>query len=456
MVYDVIIIGGGPAGSSAATYLRQNNLSVLILEKEKFPRDHVGESLIPFCYHKLKELGVYNDIAKFATYKPGVNFSDHTGHHQSIWCFDEVIKGPEHLSMHCLRAHFDEALLRHAEKQGAKVLEEHLVTDVNLEGTDNLVEVTANEASKNKNTFKGKFLLDASGQGTFLSKKFNAKKTFKGLDRTAFFCHWLNNTYDQPLNEGLIKIIYLGGEKQGWIWVIPVGPNHLSIGVTLNNSYVKDRKKQLTENNSVNWMKELYLSEVLEAKVLTSILATAELEHEVLTTGDYSYYTDNKFGKNYALIGDSGAFLDPIFSSGIYVAFESANFVTQAISKGFNNPDEMQHHLTEAYSTINGAYILLEKFIRLFYDSDTLHFAHIGSDSKKEFEGFKNAYEILHYLLAGDFFSKSKEYSDFIDQLKTEKTYKRFITLTKSKHETPSEIKSCGYDFEKIYGHLKE
>lgn len=454
MLYDVIIIGGGPAGSSSATYLQKLGLKTLVLEKEQFPRDHVGESLIPFCYYKLEELGALEEVKKFATLKPGVNFVDNAGLHQSVWCFKNVIHDESHMSFHSLRAPFDNALLRNSEKHGAKVLEQHTVKNVILDTPEGHVIVEAEDAQKNKHSFTGKFLIDGSGQGTFLSKKFNSKKLFKGLDRTAFFCHWIKNTYDAPLSEGLIKIIYLGGEKQGWLWVIPVGPDHLSIGVSLNNSYVKEQKKKFGESAVNNWAKELYLSEIKEATVLDPILKNAELEHEVLTIGDYSYYNEKKFGKNYAMIGDSGAFLDPIFSSGIYVAFESANLVSKAIAEGLKDPGQLEKKLEETFTTINGAYELLEKFIRLFYEPQKIHFAHLGSDSEKEFEGFKNAYEILHYLLAGDFFSKYEEYSVFIDEITKEKNFKRFMNLTKSKNNIINEPISCGYSFESIYGHL--
>jgi flavin-dependent dehydrogenase len=148
MLYDVIVIGGGPAGSSSATYLRKLGLSVLVLEKEKFPRDHVGESLIPFCYHKMKELGALDEIKKFATLKPGVNFVDNTGKQQSIWCFKNVIEDESHMSFHSLRAPFDNALLRNSEKHGATVLEEHHVKNVILDAPDNLVKVETEDSQK--------------------------------------------------------------------------------------------------------------------------------------------------------------------------------------------------------------------------------------------------------------------------------------------------------------------
>jgi flavin-dependent dehydrogenase len=455
MVYDILIVGGGPAGSSAATYLSKNNLKVLVLEKEKFPRPHVGESLIPYCYQKLEELGVLDEIKKFAAYKPGVNFVDSKGKKQSVWCFKNVIKNEAHLSFHCLRAPFDNALLRNAEKHGAEVLEEQTVKDIILDSPDGMVEIETETPLGIKNTFKGKFFLDASGQGSFLGKKLGTRKLFAGLDRTAFFCHWLNNDYDSALKEGLIKIIYLGGEKQGWLWVIPVGPNHLSIGVSLNNSYVKEKKKLFSKNNPKEWQKELYLNEIKEASVLEPILKSSRLEHEVLTIGDFSYYNEKKFGKNYAMIGDAASFLDPIFSSGIYVAFETAGMVSNIVSKNIlGNTEEMEKELAKVFKEIEGAYTLIEKFIRLFYTPEIVNFAHIGSSTKMDYEGFLDAYNAFHYLISGDFFTNYKHYSDFLDKISSEKNFKKFLNLTKSMHNELISPETCGENFETIYGHL--
>src|SRR4051812_36833283 len=120
-LYDVAIIGGGPAGSSFATYARQKGFKVILFEKEKFPRDHIGESLIPYTYWKLKELGVLDAVKKFATLKPGVNFVDSDAQKQSTWCFGKILKDDSHMSYHVLRAPFDKTLLDHSKNMGAEV-----------------------------------------------------------------------------------------------------------------------------------------------------------------------------------------------------------------------------------------------------------------------------------------------------------------------------------------------
>lgn len=448
--FDVAIIGGGPGGSSAATYLSQFGYKVVVFEKEKFPRDHVGESLIPYCYYKMKEMGVLDDVLKFATKKPGVQFVDRDAKRESVWCFDKVIDDGAEMSMHTLRAPFDKALLDNSKKCGATVLEEHQVKDVELKNPEQVKIRVANKEGI-ETTFTARFLIDASGQGAFLAKKLEDKKPYEGLDRVAFFSHWLDTEYDAPLSGGLIKIIYLGGEKKGWCWVIPVGRNHLSIGVTLNNSYVKEQKKKYS---GANWKEQLYRNELSEAVNLLPILKNARIEHEVIVMGDYSYSVEKKFGDNYAMVGDSGAFLDPIFSSGIYVAMETAHRVSKSIDIKFREGNEAgQKAFEEHFTAINGGYDLIEKFVRLFYDPELLNFSHIGAD-EDGYVKFLNAYEVFHYLLAGDFFSDYKKYSEFIDDLNKERNFNRFVNYVKSRANEFPNSDFCRYSFEEVYGHL--
>lgn len=454
-ICDVAVIGGGPAGSSFAGYARLKGLTVTLFERERFPRDHVGESLIPFTYGKLKELGVLEDIRRFATYKPGVNFVDTDGVRQSTWCFGQVLKDASSLSFHTLRAPFDKALLDNARRLGAVVHEETAVTGVDLDGPGGLVHVETRGPDGTQRGVQARFLVDASGQGTFLARTLGHKHAHRDLDRVAFFCHWIGNDYDDALRQGLIKIIYLGGSKKGWIWVIPVGRDHLSIGVTLNNDYVREMRAREGAGGSRDWMRELYLAELNSARGLAPIIRNARLEHDVLTIGDYSYYAERKFGPNYALVGDAGAFLDPIFSSGIYVALETASRVAGAVHVKLRLDDKAgDAMLAREYETIDGAYALIEKFIRLFYSPDVLNFAHVDPATGTSFDKFLSAYNIFHYLLAGDFFENHRKYAEFIDTIRSERGYNRFIDYVHLKHGRKGELTTCGYTYNEIYGHL--
>ncbi|MFN8713188.1 MAG: NAD(P)/FAD-dependent oxidoreductase [Bacteroidota bacterium] len=449
--FDVCIIGGGPGGSTCANYLRRLGYSVAVFEKEIFPRDHVGESLIPYTYYKLQEMGVLESIHAFTTKKPGVNFVDRDGLRQSVWCFDKILNDGAEMSMHTLRAPFDHALLKRAAELGAEVYEGATVKHTDL--TDpNCAKTEVEFSNGTRKTITSKFLVDASGQHSFLASRNRNRTPYEGLDRIALFTHWVNTKYDAALSGGLIKIVYLGGEKLGWLWVIPVGRNHLSIGVTLNNAYVKEQKKALGSN----WKETLYRQQVEEALCLKTILADAQIEHEIQVMGDYSYNVEKKFGDNYAHVGDSGAFLDPIFSSGIYVAMEVAERVANCLDIKFKQGHEAgEAAFVKEYQTINNAYQLIEKFIRLFYNPDLLNFSHTGS-SDDGYQKFLNAYEIFHYLLAGDFFSQTEKYSSFIDTLNNERSFNQFVHFVKTKaNEFPTEH-FCNYSFEDVYGHLPE
>ena len=206
-LYDVIIIGGGPSGSTSATLLAQKGLKVLLLEKELFPREHVGESLIPLSYELLEKQGLIDEMKKISTRKPGVSFEDKDGINRSLWCFKSVIKDDSYLSFHMIRSAFDKLLLDNSKKKGATVLEQYTVKNVILDRQDNLVEVHATNSEGQLETFESKFIIDASGQSTFLGRKLGVKKSYADLDRVATWSHWTNNHYDDTLKEGVIKIV---------------------------------------------------------------------------------------------------------------------------------------------------------------------------------------------------------------------------------------------------------
>lgn len=450
--YDVAIIGGGPSGSSAATYLARKGYRVALFEKDRFPREHVGESLIPFCNYRLKDLGVFDDVYKIATRKPGINFVDRDGKRQSVWCFERILKDIAGVTFHTDRATFDKVLLDHSKKNGAQVFEGWPVKDVQLDNPEQVLLRVVSDQGEEKEV-RVKFLLDASGQGTFLAKKTGGKHHYKGLERTAFYRRWLNNDYDAALNAGLIKLIYLGGEKKGWFWVIPIGRNHLSIGVSLNNEYVRERRKMFSGDN---WKNELYAAELAEAVCLEPVLKNAVPQHDTLVIGDYSYYLEQKYGANYAMIGDAGAFLDPIFSSGLFVAMETAFRVTNAVDVKLQQGAEAGRKAFEdTFVDIEAGYRLIEKFVRLFYDNELLNFSH-ASPRSDGFEKFTNAYNVFHYLMAGDFFTNHKKYSEFIDTLNNERNFNKFIQFVRTQADEFPDNEYCRYTFEEVYGHLPE
>ena len=452
-MYDVIIIGGGPAGSTAASLLARQGNSVLLLEKEKFPREHIGESLIPLSYHTLKNLGVLEELKKISPRKPGVNFVESDGKKQSLWCFKNVVKDKSYLSFHVKRSLFDEMLLNNSRKNGAEVLEETAVRNVILDKPDETVEIHTENKKGERNQFFSKFIIDASGQSTFLGSKMGVKTPVDGLDRVALWSHWSNSEFDVPLQQGAIKIVYLGGvEKLGWVWVIPISADNLSIGVVVNNSFLK--KEKIKKSGSSDWKEDIYLQEIADSPAVNMLLKNATMSHKVQVTGDYSYFCDKKLGSNYAMIGDAGAFLDPIFSSGIYVGMHSAELVAEALQHKLKSNNSKP--LEDAYEQINGAVKLLEKFIKLFYSPDILNFAHMGEPEKMlKYNKTETVYSIFHFLLAGDFFKNHIKYSEFIDTMRDTKMIQKFQNLIDHSKDLNFGA-TCGEDFDEMYGEMVE
>jgi flavin-dependent dehydrogenase len=427
---DVVVIGGGPAGSTAASFLSKKGYSVTVLERAKFPRHHVGESMLPFCYHVFKDLGILETMEERFVRKPGVRFIDTDGTYDTAWCFNRHITDESALSFQVIRSEFDDLLLRHSEKLGATVFEETRVVDAVLGEGDEPSVVVAKTADGTEQRFRARFVVDASGRDTFMSNRLGTKTAHKELERTAISCtNWKGAKFKQTLEQGLIQIVYLGGEKQGWMWCIPLGNDRLSVGVVVNTSYYKAARTRLQAAGVEGWKKALYLEEIAQAPFTRDILEHATMHAELQVDGDYSYICHKKWDTNMALIGDASAFIDPIFSTGVYMAMSSGRIAADAIdvrlTKGI---DDGAIACKEAYESIVGAYNLIDKLIRLFYTPESINFAQLSHSNEAfaDFDHYRNAMSVYHFLIAGDFFERPAYYDSFVEQLREEKLYRRF------------------------------
>ena len=263
------------------------------------------------------------------------------------------------------------------------------------------------------------------------------------LDRAALNTHWVGAKFVEGIEEGLLQICYLGGEKKGWIWVIPVGPDRLSIGVVLNHAYIREQKAKLTKRGVKDWQRALYVQELMTADFVRDILEGAEIAQPLMFNGNYSYLVERKFGPKFALIGHASTFIDPIFASGVFLSMNSARLVTNALHEALVSGDEdFLPHLEGVYSQINGAYSLVDKAIRMFYNPKAINWAQVGGAAKLIHQQSENALAIGHFLLAGDFFSRHAEYSKFIDLLEDERNFKTYKKLVMDREEFQSS--SCG------------
>ncbi|MBS1585793.1 MAG: tryptophan 7-halogenase [Bacteroidetes bacterium] len=452
-LYDFIIIGCGPTGAAAATYLTRLGYSVMVFERTKFPRQHEGESLLPFCYPLFKELGVYEEMKTKFVKKPGVRFLNYTDTASATYCFQNIISDESKLSFHVLRSEFDLMLMNNAIKNGAEVMQETKVEKVDLQRPDKIVDVVTVDTAGNRTEWKAKFLIDASGQDTFLAKRSGAKTAYKELDRTAFLTHWEDGAYTDGIDVGLLQLVYLNDKKSGWFGIQPIGKNRLSVGLVINRQYLKEQKKLLLDKGVKDWQMAFYRQEVEECAFTKKILADARIVQPLLIVSDYSYYTDKPWGDNYALLGDAGKFLDPIFASGVYLGMNSAKMFAEAIHTKLSlDVNAGDAHLENAYKHITGAYDLVEKFVHIFYDPNSFNLAEVDPSSESKYKNYETAFSLVHYLLAGDFFNNYDKYSGFLDMLRNPDQFQRWKSLLQSR---PSKNNAtCDSSYNEIFGDI--
>ncbi|MEM9916843.1 MAG: NAD(P)/FAD-dependent oxidoreductase [Bacteroidota bacterium] len=426
-MHDIIIIGGGPAGSTAATLLARQGYKTLVLEKAKFPREHVGESLLPFCYPILEELGVLPQMQKGYVRKPGATFSSIDGKDETHYCFGKVIEGPEYLSFHIHRARFDHMLLENSRNNGVEVLEEMTVRKVDFESLSDGAVVHVDDKEGRAHTFPSRFVIDASGQDSLLANQMETRVPFDQLHRrVAYSTHWKNAKLNDSLQAGNINIVHLEGEKLGWIWMIPVTEDRLSVGLAVNMSYAKAQKKASPVKRS-EFKEWFYLKEIQSSPLVAEIIEGAERANPVAVNGDFSYYSTRKFGDRFALIGDASGFIDPIFSSGIYLSMKSAQLLAESLPKWLEQSDKLP--MKEVYDSINGAYELVEKMVTTFYDPNSIRFEDVHKLQVYDYEKFIAGMSIWHLVLAGDFFTNYKKYIKAVGLLNNDRKIDQFKKL---------------------------
>ena len=449
---DIIVIGGGPAGSTVTTQLAKQGHQVLLLEKAQFPREHVGESLLPFCYELFEELGILDQLQQKFVRKPGVRFINAAGDCYTNWCFNHVIKDESYLSFHVVRSEFDNLLLENSRKHGVMVQEQTKVRRVNLQTHDGLVEVYVSGPKHESQVYKSRFLIDASGRQSVLATQQGWRKSHPGLQRTALWTHWHgSHQHMEGLEEGLATIIYLGGRKRGWMWVFPLAVDRVTIGVVLETDYLQMIRRELIDNGSKDWCLDLYQREIMASDFVKRLLKDAQITSPLKVEGDYSYYTEKKYGDNFALVGDASCFIDPIFSSGVYLSMKSSFVIAESLHNKLTDTCSQAGGnvlLEQAYKRINGAYGLVHRLINLYYSPHAINFAEAGAH-QLDHKSHENALAAAHFMLAGDFFEKYEEYGRFIDYLEDPTLFEGYRNYVIERNDFQTQ--SCGANPKQVF-----
>lgn len=322
--YDAIVMGGGPSGSTVASRLAQRGRSVLLVEKERFPRFHIGESLLPCVMPLLDELGVMPALlARGFLPKYAAEFVTADGSLRRRYSFAEGLIPGAPSAFEVERAEFDHVLLRNSSRLGVEVRESTAVTrfDIDHEGAT----VTLRDDAGVEATASAQVLIDATGQSSFLAGKLGLREMDRDLKNFAVFSHFEGAARYEGKREGDISVVLVPG---GWWWVIPLAGGRTSVGQVGPASMLRGRKPD-----------EQYFHErIAETPFLAERLARATRVAEVRTISDYSYVSKRLAGDRFVLVGDAGAFLDPVFSTGVYLgivgAFKAAEAIDAALTAG--------------------------------------------------------------------------------------------------------------------------
>ncbi|HEV2965530.1 MAG TPA: NAD(P)/FAD-dependent oxidoreductase [Chthoniobacterales bacterium] len=351
-LYDVAIIGGGPAGSTAATLLAKAGRRVIVFEREKFPRFHIGESLLPFSMQAFDRLGVREKLDRSFLPKYGGEIMSACGTRGVKFYFKDGFRSKSDRAYQVTRSEFDKLLLDHSRENGAEVHEETEVTK--LDFLDDRVKIDI-EASGAQSTIAARYLLDCSGRQTLLGGLFDLKHTYDHLQKFSIFAHY-DNVDRLPGKDATLIRMVRGLDR--WFWMIPLTETRTSIGVVMDTSTF--RAAELAPERALEEF-------IAEQPLMVERMQNAVRVSQVYSAGDYSYRNKRLTGERWLMVGDAAGFIDPVFSSGVFLAVMSAEKAADTL-EGVLRDESQRRRLFKNYSrTVNRVMDVYLTFVNAWY-----------------------------------------------------------------------------------------
>lgn len=357
---EVIIIGGGPAGSSTAAILAEHGHRVLILEREKFPRYHVGESLIPFTFGPLERLGLIPKMRQSHFVKKySVTFVSPDGRRsQPFYFFNRYDRETVAQTWQVLRSEFDLMLLNHARERGAKVREETTVTQLLKNESGHVIGVEVLNKDGTKESLFAKMVIDASGKEAFASNRLGWRIGDPYLNKVAVWTYYKGSKRESDIDEGSTTIAFV--PDKGWFWHIPMHDDMVSVGVVAEGKYLS--------RDGVRDPKTMFHREVEENQWIKDHLSVGSCTEQYWITSEYSRHSKYGASPGLLLVGDAYAFLDPVFSSGVMLALKSGVLAGDAVHEALVANDLSPHRFENYSRLMREGVENMRKLVYAFYD----------------------------------------------------------------------------------------
>jgi flavin-dependent dehydrogenase len=355
--FDVAIIGGGPAGSTAACLLARHGRSVVLFEREKFPRFHIGESLLPYSMAAFDRLGVQEKLKSISMEKIGGEVASACGTRKARFYFRTGFRLQQTKSYQVRRADFDKLLLDNAAEAGAKVHELADVQKVDLAPDSATVTATVDGAQR---TVKARYLIDCSGRNSLVGGQLKMRQTYESLRKFSVFAHF----EDVPLRDREeLNLTRLIRGRDFWFWMIAVSETRVSVGVVTDVAIFKELKKSPEE------VLQYFIDQSPEMR---ERMEGARRVSQVYSISDYSYRNSRFTGDSWMLAGDAAGFIDPIFSTGVFLAVLSGEQCADAIHAVLENPRKKARLFRAYEKNLTSVMRRYVRFVKAWYRPEFL------------------------------------------------------------------------------------